>query len=107
MNFADSAFAIGENPNERGIRYIKQIKARNTEMKYDTSNVITCEIQKPGNFLKFQFVGYDSESHHLKRTTDIDWEERKQKVSELIEQGTPKTQIARLLGVSEASFVNG
>ena len=103
MNFVDSSFAIGENPHERGLRYIKQIKARNTEMKYDTNNVMTCEIVKPSNFLKFEFVNYDSENSHLKKKVAIDWDIRKDELLEFIESGTPNTKIAKHYGVSEGA----
>jgi hypothetical protein len=43
INFCDSSFAIGEN-QETGLRYLKQIKARNTEIKFDAENVKLCRI---------------------------------------------------------------
>ena len=67
INFCDSSFAIGESCNDKHLRYIKQIKVRNTEMVYDKSNVILCKIDKPdNNLLQFQFIDYDNEQRHLK-----------------------------------------
>ena len=34
INFCDSSFAIGESHHDPGVRYLKQIKARNTEIIY-------------------------------------------------------------------------
>jgi hypothetical protein len=43
INFCDSSFAIGE-ATKKGLRYLKQIKARNTEIKFDAENVKLCRI---------------------------------------------------------------
>ena len=61
INFCDSSFAIGECQSEKGARYLKQIKARNTEFKYDSENVAFCQINKPHNFLLFEFQHYSNE----------------------------------------------
>ena len=53
INFCDSSFSIGESFSNNSIRYIKMIKARNTEIIYDGDNVIECHICKPDNFLTF------------------------------------------------------
>lgn len=66
INFCDSAFAIGESQQETGLRYLKQIKARNTEIKFDAENVLLCEIVKPVNFLMFEFLTLANEQAHLK-----------------------------------------
>lgn len=66
MNFADSSFAIGESNKDSSIRYIKQIKTRNTEFIYGADNVIECELIKDKNFLKFNFLRYSHEWKHLK-----------------------------------------
>jgi hypothetical protein len=76
-NFADSIFAIGESFKEKSIRYLKQIKARATEIVFDTENVVICELQKPLNFLMFNFLNYGYEREHLKtpsesQTSEID-----------------------------------
>ncbi|BAU54868.1 AAA family ATPase [Mucilaginibacter gotjawali] len=78
MNFCDSAFTIGESNMDKSLRYLKQIKQRNTDRVYDFSNVCLCRISKPHNFLKYDFVGYGNELDHIKkhgealRNDDID-----------------------------------
>jgi hypothetical protein len=47
INFCDSCFAIGESFTDKSIRYLKMIKARNTEHIYDADNIIECQIYKP------------------------------------------------------------
>jgi len=72
INFADSAFAIGKSTTDAGLCYLKQIKQRNTQQIYGEDNVALCRIskaplsaKKPGNFLHFDFEGYDAEQPHI------------------------------------------
>lgn len=104
MNFTDSSFALGESPNEKNVRYIKQIKARNTERKYGAQNVVTCHLEKPSNFLQFKFVSYDEEWKHLKVKSKIDWEAEKDKILELKEKGQTNVEIGKLYGVTEGAI---
>ncbi|MGJ8666718.1 MAG: AAA family ATPase [Patiriisocius sp.] len=83
INFADSCFAIGECHNDKQLRYIKQIKARNTEIIYDTENVVICQIDKPQNFLQFEFLDYGSEQDHLRQVSKEDKEILEQNIIEL------------------------
>mgnify|MGYP001581704288 CR=1 FL=1 len=69
-NFADSIFTIGESVKDKSLRYIKQIKARATEIIFDSENVMQCEITQPYNFLGFEFTGYSSEQEHLRPPSD-------------------------------------
>ncbi len=72
INFCDSAFTIGESFHDKCIRFIKQIKARNTEVIYNTDNVVLCQIKKSNNFLLFEFYGFGREIDHLKPLSDKD-----------------------------------
>ena len=65
MNFADSSIGIGRSTQDSGVRYIKQVKVRNCEEDYGANNVLICELIKEGNFLKFNFLDFDSEYNHL------------------------------------------
>lgn len=104
MNFCDSCFAIGESARESGLRYLKQIKQRNTEQIYDTHNVIVCKIENPSNFLQFNFIGYESEFEHLKQFTQTDSDDRLTKVLEFKSQGLANTKIAEMLHCSEGTI---
>lgn len=104
MNFCDSCFAIGESFRENGLRYLKQIKQRNTEQIYDTHNVIICKIENPSNFLQFNFIGYENELEHLKQYTQTDSDDRLTKVLELKLQGMANTKIAEMLHCSEGTI---
>lgn len=103
-NFIDSCFAIGQSNTDKGIRYIKQIKARNTEMIYDSENVIVCQIEKQYNFLEFQFIGFGAEREHLKQLTEQDHKTKINEALELKKQGFTNVQIAKQFGVSEGAI---
>lgn len=102
-NFIDSCFAIGQSNTDKNLRYIKQVKARNTQMIYDTENVIICQIDKPYNFLAFEFMGFGAEREHLKELTEKDRENKVSEAMELKKQGLSNVQIAKQFGVSEGA----
>ncbi|MGI6291778.1 MAG: AAA family ATPase [Bacteroidales bacterium] len=99
-NFIDSCFAIGQSNTDKNLRYIKQIKARNTAMIYDTENVIVCQIDKPYNFLAFEFIGFGEEREHLKQVTEKDRESIIEQAKELSEKGYSQRNISKELGIS-------
>ncbi|GAA3781012.1 AAA family ATPase [Corallibacter vietnamensis] len=103
MNFCDSAFAIGSSASMPSVRYIKQIKQRNTEQVFHQENVAVCKIENPHNFLKFIFEDFGSESEHLKQYKASDLSDRDNQILEMKEEGLPNTQIAERLGVSEGT----
>jgi len=100
INFVDSCFAIGESHTDKHLRYLKQIKARNTEIIYDTDNVAICQIQKPFNFLEFEFLGFGTERKHLKELTEKDRESTIEKAKELSQQGYSQRKISTELNIS-------
>lgn len=103
-NFIDSCFAIGQSNTDKNLRYIKQIKARNTQIIYDSENVIICKIDKPNNFLEFEFIDFGTEREHLKQLTEKDNESKIFEVMELRKQGLSNVQIAKQFGVSEGAI---
>ena len=98
MNFCDSAFSIGESASDNTMRYIKQIKARNTEVIYCHNNVIVARITKADNFLRFEFMGSGNERDFLKQVVRESKEELKKKVEELHAQGLTLREIGEELG---------
>ncbi|MDI1240459.1 MAG: AAA family ATPase, partial [bacterium] len=100
INFCDSAFAIGESSKQTGTRYIKQIKARNTEIVYNADNVLLANIRKQSNFLEFVFGETAFEREHLRVITDDQREGLQIKVMELRDQGLTLRAIGEQLKIS-------
>jgi predicted transcriptional regulator len=103
MNFCDSSFSIGESYIENNLRYLKQIKQRNTEQIYGDDNVCVCQIHKPLNFLLFEFVNFGKEWEHLKQRTEKDNELLIEKIKELKNQGQSLREIGDEIGVSHTT----
>lgn len=106
MNFCDSSFAIGESFQDKGLRYLKQIKQRNTEQIYDSENVIICQIEKINSFLQFSFLDFSNENEHLKQKSEQEGAQRNSNILELKNQGLANTEIAKRLSVSEGTVRN-
>ena len=104
INFCDAAFAIGESHKDKSLRYIKQIKSRNTDIIYDSENVILCEITKPFNFLGFNFLRYADEREHLKSFSEEERGNRTTEALSLKEKGMSNVAIAQKFGVSETAI---
>jgi archaellum biogenesis ATPase FlaH len=68
--FLDDCIAIGRSCKDDSIRYIKQLKVRTGRIEFGSDNVIVCNLEKDGNFLKFVPQGFSSEKEHLKELTD-------------------------------------
>jgi RecA-family ATPase len=100
INFCDSSFTIGGCYTDKNIRYIKQIKQRNTEEVYGSENVCVCQIDKPTNFLQFEFLKFGNEKEHLKQLLEKDRESIIQNVKELSAQGKTQRDISAELGIS-------
>lgn len=99
INFADSAFAIGQSQTTPGMRYLKQIKQRNQAEQYGANNVCLIKQTKEHAFLGYEFVGYDQERNHLRRPGDAENEENRQRIIALHQAGFSLRQIAAEVGV--------
>jgi hypothetical protein len=103
INFCDSAFAIGQSYQEKSLRYLKQIKARSTEMIYDEKHVCICQIVKHVNKLMMEKIDYGKEQVHLRRPSEQAQAEEPtvRQIKKLKEAGRSNREIARALGISE------
>jgi RecA-family ATPase len=99
MNFCDSAFTIGESTAGQGLRYLKQIKQRNTEQVYGGNNVCLCQINKPHNFLKYEFAGYGYETDHLRKQKKEE-PDRTGEALTLRQQGLSLRDIGKQMGIT-------
>ncbi|TFF39737.1 AAA family ATPase [Mucilaginibacter psychrotolerans] len=98
INFADSAFAIGESQVSPGLRYLKQVKQRSGDLTMGADAVKFCRISKQGGFLLFEFEGQGSEAPHLLPYTE---QLRKGEAAQMVKlhaQGQSIRQIAKETG---------
>jgi RecA-family ATPase len=100
MNFCDSAFTIGQSSADKDLRYLKQIKQRNTEQVYGYSNICLCKVNKPLNFLQFEFVSYGNEIDHLRKANERLNEAQMEQAAQLKLQGKTLREIAKEMGIS-------
>jgi len=100
INFTDSCFTIGESASDKSLRYLKQIKVRQSEFVYDGENVCVCQLHKPHNFVEFEFLNYGSEREHLKVVTEKAKENQIVEATELRKQGKSLREIGVQLGLS-------
>jgi len=100
MNFCDSAFTIGESTSDKSIRYLKQIKQRNTDQVYGTNNVCICRISKPHNFLQYEFTGYGVEAEHLRKSNYGKGNDHMEEAVKLRAEGLSLREIGAQFGLS-------
>jgi RecA-family ATPase len=100
MNFCDSAFTIGQSSADNDLRYLKQIKQRNTEQVYGYTNVCLCKVDKPVNFLQFEFEGYGNEIEHLRKASGRLNEGQMEEAAKLKLEGMSLRQIAKVMDIS-------
>jgi len=103
-NFADAVFAINQSTQDKSLRYIKQVKARATEIIYDTNNVMVCEIRNDHNFTRCHAIDFGSESSHLKDPTESKNASFTAAVLEIKKNNPDKSyrEIAKELGLSKS-----
>jgi hypothetical protein len=98
INFADSAFAIGESQLQADLRYLKQIKQRSGTQVYGAGNVYLCQIEKPYNNLHFEFIGPANEADHLLHFTEQQRKSAEDRIMQLHQQGHSLRQIVAETG---------
>lgn len=100
FNFIDSCFAIGMSAQGGNVRYVKQVKVRNCELKYGGDNVLVCHIEIIGAAVQFVNYGTASEYEHLKM---VNREEQVAEVKQLAAQGLSIREIARRTGIPKST----
>jgi DNA replication protein DnaC len=104
-NFCDSMFTIGIGVEQSSLRYIKQIKARNSEIKFGSNNVVVCDLNKPTNFLGFEFVSFGHERDYLKSDSDTKKHPKHDDIIELHKEGKSYQQIVEQLALGNKAVV--
>ena len=101
-NFFDSVFAIGKSAKDARLRYVKQLKVRAGEFRYDSDNVLVYEIEKTDGYVHFVFKEFASEYSHLREPDEKDNNTQDQNVKELLDKGKSYREIAGILGISKS-----
>jgi len=101
-NLVDSVFTIGRSASDKDLRYIKQVKVRDGELRYDVENVAIYQLIKKEH-LYFELIGSGSEFDHLKLPSEKTTAARKEEARIMREQGVSNREIARRMGVSEGA----
>lgn len=101
-NFFDSVFAIGKSAKDTRLRYVKQLKVRAGEFRYDSDNVLVYEIEKTDGYVHFTFKEFASEYSHLREPDEKDNDTRDENVKELLDKGKSYREIASVLGISKS-----
>lgn len=100
FNFIDSCFAIGLSAQGGNVRYVKQVKVRNCELKYGGDNVMVCHIEKIGAMLQFVNYGTAPEHDHLRM---VNRDEQVAEVRQLSADGLSLRDIASRMGISKST----
>lgn len=102
-NFADSVFAVGRSKQGADVRYVKQLKFRNTA---DTGKVYVYKLEKR-EYLTFVFQGEDYESNHVGKEQQGEGTEDNPKKEEAmrlrVEMGMSIAVIAEKIGVAQST----
>jgi len=99
INFADSAFAIGQSHSWPGTRYLKQIKQRSQKEEYGESNIALVSLENHLNQLRYKFEGFAHEKDHLRPTETGDKTQLHKKIITLRQKGYGLRQIANQTGL--------
>lgn len=106
IQFCDSCFAIGASIQGNDLKYLKQVKVRNTSYEYDSDNVAVCQVCKIKGFLHFERLRDGVEQEHLTSTSKgKDKSELIKQAKELHLSGKTQRDIAKELDIS-LSMVN-
>lgn len=100
INFFDAGIALARSAKDNNLRYLKQVKVRTGEYRYDAENVIIYDVNKTDGFLRFELQGYDTEAAHLKNADAPDDLQDIKDILELQEQGKSLRDIAKCLNIS-------
>lgn len=100
FNFFDSVFAIGQSARDPSLRYLKQLKVRAAEFTYTSENVLTCEIVKEDNFIRFVCRNREPEIAHLKIPDMETLAHTEERIVQLHKEGKTLRQIAGELNLS-------
>jgi DNA-directed RNA polymerase specialized sigma24 family protein len=88
---------------ESNVRYLKQVKTRSAEFRYDSENVATFRVAKNGCYLCFEHIGFDSEREHLRERNSTEISELEANIIALRQsENLSYDEIAKRLNTSKS-----
>lgn len=99
-NLVDAVITIGRCAEQSDVRYIKQLKVRDGEIRHDTNNVLLAQLSKARGYLSMEFMGTEEEQRLLRKPNLEDREMMKDRVQELHEKGYSLRDIGSEVGIS-------
>lgn len=103
INFFDAGIALARSAKDNNLRYLKQVKVRTGEYRYDAENVIIFDISKTDGFLKFEIQGYAKEDDHLKNRDGSDDYDEIIEILKLQRDGKTVREIAEILDMASTT----
>ncbi len=100
INFFDAGIAIGRSAKDTALRYVKQVKVRTGEYRYDSDNVLLFKLQQIQGYTQFVFEDFVQESSQLCEKNEFTEAEDLQELVDLHAQQKTVRQIAEETGFS-------
>lgn len=102
-NLIDSAFAIGKTSNSNQ-RYLKQVKVREKEFKYDAENVLLVQIVEDDEWLHLKPVEQVDEYEVLSYAPSTDYSDRNNQLYKLHLSGVQPKDLQEQFGLSKSRY---
>jgi len=104
-NLIDSAFGIGMT-TDKNRRYLKQVKVRETEFRYDSENVLLIEFSQEDEWVHFDAIEQTEEYELLSFSpnTSASLEERDKEIFRLRSEGVDRDEILRIHNISKSRY---
>ena len=102
ISFFDAGIALACSARCSTHRYLKQVKVRTGELKYDGDNVMVLNLVKNGGFLRYEMLGVEKEYKLLKQGGPSEDMDEILNILRLQKQGKSQRTIADELGMSPA-----
>lgn len=104
----DAAITIVKSTKDPHLRFIKQLKVRTGAFKFDSDNVLVCQISKGqnNNFLHFVPLRTAYEAELIGAISDESRDSLIQQVKELSDKGLSTRAIADTLPISKTTVIN-
>ena len=100
ISFFDAGIAVARSAKDNNLRYVKQVKVRTGEYKYDAENVMIFDVAKVDGFLQFILQDYAREEDHLKAGEGSEELDEIYAILRLKQEGRSLREIARTLDMS-------